>query len=416
MNIDQIRLLLKNRMATNSMVRSLREKRAADRGPKFQWQNQALPHFKDIFLTSSDGSWRHSRAGKLAWRSSGLQCVNQNQRTLPWWWYRDFYYPELRLAAINDALAYREDHIWPDLAPPYGGEIWSSDGCSFRDITPQFRDRSGLSKTEAAELRSSATYMPGVYFYLGWLTSHYGHFLLESLSLIWPNLDHDLDFSGVQYVAFSAKSDGLWPPEFAEEPYAWFGIGLKDVDPIGQPVIFEKLIIPTPSISLHNPSYGTPAQTSVWDAMSLPNEGTPNRRLYLSRRKYRLWGREVRRPMGNEEEVETLFDQLGFEIIYPETLSLDEQITLYSQCNVIAGAIGSNMYNSVFMPSGSRVLIITPTSFAPLMYFLVNAQKGIATDYFFVDVNAMSHDSELLWHVDVDALKRSLDTHSLLDN
>ena len=82
----------------------------------------------------------------------------------------------------------------------------------------------------------------------------------------------------------------------------------------------------------------------------------------------------------------------------------------------MAGAMGSNMYNSIFMPHGTRVLIITPTSFASSMNYLVNAPKDIATDYLFVEAETMSHDSEMAWYVDLDKLKHSLEQFYPLTN
>jgi tetratricopeptide (TPR) repeat protein/capsular polysaccharide biosynthesis protein len=77
-------------------------------------------------------------------------------------------------------------------------------------------------------------------------------------------------------------------------------------------------------------------------------------RLYVSR----LHQTQFRR-MENEREIEDLLRRRGFEVIYPEQLSFAEQVRLFSEASVLAGAGGSNMINCIFAPRGAQILLFT---------------------------------------------------------
>lgn len=79
----------------------------------------------------------------------------------------------------------------------------------------------------------------------------------------------------------------------------------------------------------------------------------PVRRLYVSRRRQTRF-----RRLQNEAEVEQVFVAHGFEVVYPELLPHAQQVKLFSEADVIAGAAGSNMINTVFSPQGARIIML----------------------------------------------------------
>jgi capsular polysaccharide biosynthesis protein len=60
----------------------------------------------------------------------------------------------------------------------------------------------------------------------------------------------------------------------------------------------------------------------------------------------------------NEAEVEQLFIQLGFTVIQPHLLSIEQQIRVFSGARVIAGAYGSGLHNAIFAGRDTRVIAI----------------------------------------------------------
>jgi capsular polysaccharide biosynthesis protein len=64
------------------------------------------------------------------------------------------------------------------------------------------------------------------------------------------------------------------------------------------------------------------------------------------------------RRFTNQDEVEEVFRARGFEIVLPETLSVQEQISLFSRAKLIAGPTGAAIANMIFAPPGCQVLVL----------------------------------------------------------
>ncbi|WP_324156032.1 glycosyltransferase family 61 protein [Ideonella sp.] len=77
-----------------------------------------------------------------------------------------------------------------------------------------------------------------------------------------------------------------------------------------------------------------------------------DRLIYLARRG------ETRRPMAEAEQVIAIAEELGFEIVAAETLSLLDQVRLFAGARGIAGPPGAAFTNLMWAPAGTRVLTI----------------------------------------------------------
>lgn len=82
-----------------------------------------------------------------------------------------------------------------------------------------------------------------------------------------------------------------------------------------------------------------------------------HRKLYVSRSLSALY-RPRYRVMRNEDEVEQHMIGKGFEVVYPEILSLQQQIATFAQASHIIGPSGSGMINTIFAPAGCRIVDI----------------------------------------------------------
>jgi len=79
------------------------------------------------------------------------------------------------------------------------------------------------------------------------------------------------------------------------------------------------------------------------------SEAPADKKLYLSRR----WTTD--RAVSNEDEIERLFRQHGFEIVYLERISLVEQWKLLNSARMVIGFSGAGMTNVLFCRPGTRV-------------------------------------------------------------
>lgn len=82
----------------------------------------------------------------------------------------------------------------------------------------------------------------------------------------------------------------------------------------------------------------------------------PTRRLFISRRNAKS------RRVVNADEIESFLLAQGFEICFPEELTVAEQVRLFAQAILVVGTHGAGFMNLWYMPAGGAVLeILEPT-------------------------------------------------------
>jgi tetratricopeptide (TPR) repeat protein len=88
------------------------------------------------------------------------------------------------------------------------------------------------------------------------------------------------------------------------------------------------------------------------------------------------------RRLLNGDEIERIAEQFGFEIVACETLSFGEQVRLFSEARIIAGAHGAGLVNMVFSPPGAQVIELIGPRYAqdqtggPFVYLRMAATLG----------------------------------------
>jgi hypothetical protein len=104
----------------------------------------------------------------------------------------------------------------------------------------------------------------------------------------------------------------------------------------------------------------------------LMSHDAPQRKVYLPRK-----STQIRRII-NAQEVEELAAKMGFEPIYPDRLSLREQIELFSSASIVIGATGAAFSNLVFMQPGTKAVIFSPNQQEIFNYYLFQQQADVA--------------------------------------
>jgi hypothetical protein len=84
----------------------------------------------------------------------------------------------------------------------------------------------------------------------------------------------------------------------------------------------------------------------------------------------------------NEEEVIALFSEFGFEVVYPEKLSVEDQISLFNQAEWIAGGSGAAFTNLLFCSPNAKVIIFTKLRY-PFTGFSTIA-SAVAADLLYI--------------------------------
>lgn len=200
--------------------------------------------------------------------------------------------------------------------------------------------------------------------------NHFGHMIIESLARLWPVLE--IDLSQIQLVVYQSElnSDAI-------QYLKALNIAVDQIYFLTKPTQFENLIVPSSPYLLHRQN--SPLMDRIWRKIGRsfpPAEHSPER-IYISRSRFKKW-----RNLENEEAVEQLFSSRGFEIVHPQELPLNQQISLIRAADHVAGCIGSGSYSCAFSEKKLKQLILAPHTFVYRDDPLITYFKGGHTDFF----------------------------------
>ena len=150
------------------------------------------------------------------------------------------------------------------------------------------------------------------------------------------------------------------------------------------------------------PDVYTWLRDAIVDAYGI-TPGPPVRRIHISRREAR------KRRLVNEDAVEAVLDELGFETCIAERLSHREQVARFAEAEVIVAAHGAGLTNALFAPPGSRVLDILEPKKLYQGYIFWSLADARAQEYWYmvgdsVERETMENDT----FVPIDTLRATL--------
>lgn len=219
----------------------------------------------------------------------------------------------------------------------------------------------------------------GTILYLGVFWAHFGHFLMDSMSRFWaldgaPPADKLL-FLGNAGDAYKKHSYSL-------AVFEALGLNAEKLLRLDHPVLIRSVLAPEPSIQHAFRIYDNHDFAHLKVARAVLERSAGNEfdsaRVYLSRSRLPPG---LRRLVGEEQLEQRLRDR-GFTILYPERLSLAEQIVLFNRAGHIAGSVGSAFHNALFVPKHRDVkLSILSWEKINNRYLMVDAIKGYSAAY-----------------------------------
>lgn len=205
------------------------------------------------------------------------------------------------------------------------------------------------------EWGGETTQLPGTWLYGGTWFNHFGHFLTETVTTLWPDVVTD----GVVFHPF-------W---FGREVLPWQAAGLRLLAVTDRPAVVganrlrvERLLVPTRPY-LPN-GYAMPEAVNVWRRMAraaASHEPVPRpSRVYLSRSAYHQAQAEAgtpsRRSVPNEGDLDELFRARGYEVVCAERLAMADQVRLATDAQLLVGVSGSALHLSAFAPASTTVV------------------------------------------------------------
>ena len=227
---------------------------------------------------------------------------------------------------------------------------------------PDYHVNAILQRLSAREEPLTIRHVEGQIVMLSGPGSHiYGHWLIDILPRLFVLLSCGYDLGMLRY-AVPARL-----PAFCCIYLKLLGINndqLVFYDQNVELLEVEELILPT------NLRYGSQIhplmveffsllRRQIADDLTSPFPGR-GRRLFISRQ-----GGEPSRTLQNRERIESIAIEAGYDVISPETLTVQDQMALFSSATEIVGEYGSGLHGSVFAPPGAVVLALRGSSHHP---------------------------------------------------
>ncbi len=157
---------------------------------------------------------------------------------------------------------------------------------------------------------------------------------------------------------------------------------------------------------LTNSLFMSPFALELVDRISSKYNNKPRKKIFISRQNGIAKTRN--RVCLNAEDLENALLNLGFEIITPDLLSIEEQISIFSSAEVIVGPSGAGMFNSMF--SLNKPLIIDIESQQNWLYGHAHffSSLDVRWGFFIAKADSLSIANHKPFTVNINALKLRL--------
>lgn len=203
-------------------------------------------------------------------------------------------------------------------------------------------ERTGTLETGSL-LRVSGAAMPLMFTPL--LHKWYSHFIIQCLPRVQIARDLGLDIKLLVPTDLRAK-------QLQMLEVLGFGEDKIIKMPPGTFVQADQLIVPR-AWRLAFTAYSAAIYDEIAKHFDAPTAATP-KRILISRESRKTW-----RNMLNYETVKTmLVTDYGFEVVAPETLTLEQEVATYANAEIVVGAEGAGMYGAVFSKPGAIFLTL----------------------------------------------------------
>ena len=244
------------------------------------------------------------------------------------------------------------------------------------DAAAYRRERKGILIGQSSEqhLAGQVDLAPeGDYIYGGHINPHFGHFIINTLSRYWSVLQGD--FAGKKVICHGQPGhiERWFSQPHIKEMFEAIDLHRNDFITFSRPTKIPRIEIPLPSLienyCVHR-VYGTLCHWIGDEILAdFPLNSASSRPIYLSKLKLK----RTYHSAINEDEICDVLVNEGVEIIYPETLSVAEQIALWRSRTFIMGIVGSALHTSCFSPAGPKIVGL-------------NLRKGINSNCGLIDI------------------------------
>lgn len=194
----------------------------------------------------------------------------------------------------------------------------------------------------------------GPFFYLGRHTTHYGHFLIDTLCRLWAWREQGVG-AKILYHGLVTPAEMFAQP-FAAAIFGACGLGPEDFVKFDEPVRLGRVVVASPAMEELNFIHTGFARrfNEIGDIICpRPVARRNDMPVYLSKRNV-MSGIS---HFVNEARFTEVLERAGVRIIEPEALGFAEQVALFRENSLVSGLIGSAFHTSLFTPR-CRMLVL----------------------------------------------------------
>lgn len=210
--------------------------------------------------------------------------------------------------------------------------------------------------------------------FVGYLPIHYGHFLVDAMIRFWPFLS-ETEMGSYRIVISHYRHAKEVPSYVYELMERITGRTRDSLLIVKSPVRLTGKVL-VPEWSYVPEQYISPWFQKTFDKVAdgIPPDGV-HRKLYLSRRRLNIG----RAHEYGERAIEEIMSENGYEILYPETMSLSEQISRYRAADVLVSTNGTLAHNILWCRKGCRQIIIKRLPDTPMHQEAINAIRDASS-------------------------------------
>lgn len=211
-----------------------------------------------------------------------------------------------------------------------------------------------------------------IVYFCGLLPLHWGHFLIDYICRLYVLLEND---KGYRIAYFSRFEDSDVYGNF-KELLGYLGIGMDRFVKISEPTLFEKVIVPEPSMGYAfefcAEKYRLVINRIKERALANPTIRNlqPIKKIYFTRMNFS--STDV-----GERDIAECFEKNGFCVLSPERLSLSEQVFYISNAEEIATVSGTIPHNFIFANPKTRLIYLNRNPLPNYAQFRINYIFGL---------------------------------------
>lgn len=204
----------------------------------------------------------------------------------------------------------------------------------------------------------------------GVIIPHFGHFLIDSLSRLWYIVKNKAVINHYKIVFINS---GV-VPSYVYETLELLGLKREQIIFLREITQFKEIIIPAQS-GYTILDYVHREYLTIYDEIFFNSiqkyKGPKYKKIFLSRAKcksgYKIIG---------EDYFEKFFSEHGFEILYPDEMTMLEKVFLVGNANEIATTCGTIAHYSLFANKNCKFVILNRIfNFCPNAQILIDAIK-----------------------------------------